>query len=155
MISHWGICLFMGQKGTFCWVFMSHIRLKFIRRPFSFSGGARSQVPLRALFKARTGTWVEPCHFYEYELNFNNFVYYINFARYKYLDGCVSGLPGQLYLRLLKMMIVPLIACSVICGKYYVTYTNIHGVSYEYIYNKNNISKVIVTSKYKASFKHN
>ncbi|XP_060600908.1 excitatory amino acid transporter-like [Ruditapes philippinarum] len=26
------------------------------------------------------------------------------------------GLPGQLYLRLLKMMIVPLIACSVICG---------------------------------------
>ena len=27
------------------------------------------------------------------------------------------GLPGQLYLRLLKMMIVPLIACSVICGK--------------------------------------
>ena len=29
-----------------------------------------------------------------------------------------SGLPGQLYLRLLKMMIVPLIACSVVCGKY-------------------------------------
>lgn len=26
------------------------------------------------------------------------------------------GLPGQLYLRLLKMMIVPLIACSVVCG---------------------------------------
>ncbi|XP_053405000.1 excitatory amino acid transporter-like [Mercenaria mercenaria] len=26
------------------------------------------------------------------------------------------GLPGQLYLRLLKMMIVPLISCSVICG---------------------------------------
>lgn len=26
------------------------------------------------------------------------------------------GLPGELYLRLLKMMIVPLIACSVICG---------------------------------------
>jgi len=33
-----------------------------------------------------------------------------------YLYFIVSGLPGQLYLRLLKMMIVPLVVASVITG---------------------------------------